>query len=147
MATPTPQQDLTMFGDVIQGVGGLMQGFEIQDAYDYNAGILDQQAEQVMVAAGLQEEEIGQAESEMLGTQKAMYAKSGVTMAGSPTDVALQTATNFEFDKLVTNYNAKVKESYLQSEASMSKMYGKEAAEQGIFKMGASLLKGAGALL
>ena len=147
MATPTPQQDLTMFGDVIQGVGGLMQGFEIQDAYDYNAGILDQQAEQVMVAAGLQEEEIGTAESEMLGTQKAMYAKAGVTMSGSPTDVALQTATNFEFDKLVTDYNAKVKESYLQSEANMSKMYGKEAATQGMFKMGSSLLSAGKALL
>ena len=147
MATPTPQQDLTMFGDVIQGVGGLMQGFEIQDAYDYNAGILDQQAEQVMVAAGLQEEEIGTAESEMLGTQKAMYAKAGVTMSGSPTDVALQTATNFEFDKLVTDYNAKVKESYLQSEANMSKMYGKEAATQGMFKMGSSLLSAGAALL
>ena len=138
--------DFAAAGDFIQGIGAFMQGEEKQEAYDYNAGILNQMADQEMVAAGLKVTELGEQETQLLGTQKEMYAVAGVTQSGSPTDVALQTATNFEFDKLVTTYNAQVAAQQDRSEAALQKFYGKEASRAGVISMGTDLLKGAGAV-
>jgi hypothetical protein len=135
--------EIKSLGDVLGGVGDVMQGFEQNDAYDYNAQILENQAVEVATAGALEVEQIGEEETSMLSTQKAMYAKSGVTQSGSPTDVALQTATNFEFDKLVSQYNTKISENKLQSEADMQKYYGKVAVNKGIAGLGKSLLSGA----
>ena len=135
--------DILKFGgDILGGVGGLMQGEEMNDAYRYNAQVLNEQAQLVEAAGGLKVEELGVAEDEMLGTQKSTYARAGVTMSGSPTDVALQTATNFEYDKLVTKYNADVQASNLKSQASLDTYYGKMSKQKGEFSFGQSLLKG-----
>lgn len=138
---------LSVGGDLLSGLGQLEQGLEIQDADNYNAQILSSQAEQSLVAGNIETAKIGVAEEELLGTQKAMYAKAGVTTFGSPTDVALNTASNFEYDKQIATYNANVQAQNLNSQAGLEKMYGAEAANKGIMSLGASLLKGAGALL
>ena len=145
--TPQAVDYLKAGGDILGGFGGLMQGFEMQDAYNYNSGILEQQADQIMFSSDLNIEEIGQAEDELLSTQKAMYAKAGVTQVGSPTDVALQSATNFEFDKLVSRYNAEVAAANVRSKADINKYYGKEVAREGVMNLGKSLLSAAGGLL
>ena len=61
-------------------------------------------------------------------------------MSGSPTDAMLQSASNFELDKQTMAYNAQVKAQGLRSEASLQKVYGREAASAGVAKLGSSLL-------
>ncbi len=143
-AIPT---EITALGDIFQGAGDLMVGAETQNAYNYNSAILANQAQEALTAGELTVEEIDAAEKVLLSTQKAMYAKAGVTSHGSPTDVALETATNFEFDKLVTTYNAKVAASNLESKAALEKYYGQVAANKAQFNMGQALLKGGMALM
>lgn len=133
---------LTAFGDIMQGFGSMMQGEEMQGAYEYNAAILDQEAQIVMNALPLAIEDIEGAKGDLLSTQKEMYAKAGVTMSGSPTDVALDTATQFDFDKIVTTYNAKVKAQRLHSEAAMQRYYGEISEQKGMFGLGGGLLRG-----
>jgi hypothetical protein len=134
---------LKVGGDIFGGIGSFMQGSEMNDAYKYNAQVLNEQAQLVEAAGALKVEEIGVAEDEMLGTQKAVYARAGVTMSGSPTDVALQTATNFEYDKLVTKYNTEVAASKMKSEAGLQTYYGRMSKQKGEFAFGQSLIKGA----
>ena len=133
---------LDAFGEIVQGFGAFLQGKEKNAAFDYNASILGMMANQEMQAAGLQVDQIDKQETQLLSTQKAMYAKAGVTQAGSPTDVALQTATNFQFDKLVTNYNATIQAQKRESQAANERYYGRQAARAGKFAFAESLFKG-----
>lgn len=135
-------QGMGFLGDILGGVGSYLAAKEEQGAYNYNAQIFDTQASEVMTASDFQIRDIEGQEGFMLDTQKAQYAKAGVTMNGSPTDVAVATATNFEFDKLVTTYNSKVQAQELQSKADMERYYGKVAVNRGKFQLGMSLLKG-----
>lgn len=138
---------LSAGGDIMAGIGSLEQGFEINDAYAYNARVLQEQAQIVEASGALKIQQIGTSEEEMLGTQKATYARAGVTMSGSPTDTMLQTATNAEYDKLIVKYNADVSAANMKSQASLDTYYGKMAKAKGEMQFGQSLLKGGMALL
>lgn len=120
-------------GDVISGIGSYMQGMEAAGADEYNAN-LDLMQGQFNVDA------IDSEESEELSTQKAMYAKAGVAFSGSAVDVALETATTYEYDKQVANFNAQSKANMDNYEAAMEK-------QKGEFGLAAGMLQGAGALL
>jgi hypothetical protein len=128
------------FGDILGGIGGLMQGEEVSAADSYNASILESQIPEVQFAYDINLKDIEGAEGDVLDTQRAMYAKSGVEMTGSPLDVALGTAASFEMDKLISKYNEKIAIQNIQSKAAMEKYQGKVAVNAGIFKMGSGLL-------
>lgn len=113
------------FGSVIQGIGGYMQGQEEAGADEYNASLALMQGEFNVQNIGLQE-------GETLSTQKAMYAKAGVEQSGSVLDTALNTATNFEYDKQVATFNAK-------SAANMDQYEARVAKQQGGFALGAGI--------
>ena len=113
------------FGSILQGVGGYMQGQEEAGADEYNASLALMQGE-------FNVEQIGLSEGETLSTQKAMYAKAGVEQSGSVLDTALNTATNFEYDKQVATFNA-------QSAANNDKYEAAVAKQQGAFALGAGV--------
>lgn len=115
-------------GSAVGAFGQLMMGEEMSDAYQYNAQLALEQGK-------LREEDIDTAEEATLGTQHAMYAKAGVTMSGSPLDVALNTATGFEMDKQIVRYNT-------ESRANMDNYQAKVAQSQSKIKAGESLLSG-----
>lgn len=118
-----------ILGTGLKAFGQYQQGQQIAGADEYNAALAIQGSEY----------DIGRidvAEKDMSGTQAAMYAKAGVTMSGSPLDVMLKTATNFELDKQVSNYNA-------QSKAAMLRYEGAQAKKQADFNAGSTLLSGA----
>jgi len=113
------------FGSVIQGLGGYMQGQEEAGADEYNASL-------ALMQGQFNVEQIGLQEGETLSTQKAMYAKAGVEQSGSVLDTALNTATNFEYDKQVATFNA-------QSAANNDKYEAAVAKQQGNFALGAGV--------
>lgn len=126
---PTLGQGLGIAGDLFSAFGDLQAGQSTADAYNYNAQLALEQGQ--FDVSGLDVEE-----TDTLSTQKAMYAKAGVAMSGSALDVALNTASNFEMDKSIANYNA-------QSKANMDEYQGRMAKQQGEFKAGMSILSGA----
>lgn len=120
-------------GDIISGIGGYMQGQEEAGADEYNANL-------ALMEGQFQVEQIGEEESETLATQKAMYAKAGVEQEGSVLDVAMSTATQYEYSKQVAMFNAKSAATMDNYEAAMAK-------SKGDFALAGGLLSGAGALM
>ena len=119
-------------GDILSGIGGYMQGQETASADEYNASL-------ALIQGQFENQQLGLEESQTLGTQKAMYAKAGVELSGSVLDTALQTATNFEYDKQVVDFNS-------QSQANVDEYDAKMAKSQGDFALASGLLKGATSL-
>jgi hypothetical protein len=115
------------------GIGAYMEGKEKQEADEYNANI-------ALMKGTFDVEQLGLEESSMLATQRAVYARAGVEMSGSPLDVALSTATQFEYSKQVADFNA-------QSQANMDEYEGKVAAQQGEFGLAGGILGAIGKLI
>jgi hypothetical protein len=109
-------QGLGMIGSAI---GTYMQGQEEKRAYDYNAALVREQG--VIEQYQLGKEEVG-----TLSAARAMTAKAGVTQSGSPLDAALASASGFELDKQIANYNT-------QSKANMLSWEGEQAKKAGTF--------------
>jgi hypothetical protein len=107
-------------------VGSYMQGVEQQQAAEYNAALVRQQG--IIEQRQLDKSEVG-----LLSTQKAMFAKAGVTQSGSPLDTALSSAAGFELDKQIAKYNT-------QSRANMIEWEGEQAKKSGEF---GAILQGA----
>jgi len=118
---------------IMAGIGAYMEGKEKQEADEYNANI-------ALMKGTFDVEQLGLEESSMLATQRAVYARAGVEMSGSPLDVALSTATQFEYSKQVANFNA-------QSQANMDEYEGKVAAQQGEFGLATGILGAVGKLI
>lgn len=120
---------LKLGSSILGAYGSLLQGSEIAGADEYNAQLALEQGQ-------FEISDLDVAEAETLSTQKAMYAKSGVAMTGSPLDAATQTAYGYEMDKQIATYNT-------QSRANMYNYQGKVAKSQGEIKAGEQLLEGA----
>lgn len=120
---------MKLAGSGLSAWGDILAGNEANQADQYNAQLAIEQGE-------FRISELDYEEASILSTQKAMYAKAGVTMSGSPLDAALNTASQVEMDKQITTYNA-------QSKANMDIYKGKVAESQGQVKAGEALLSGA----
>jgi hypothetical protein len=152
--TPNFPSSPNYTGDILKGVGtGLSmfgeyeQGIAEKSAYDFNATLDEYSAEAEKVAGAETQREIGIGEESMLSTQRAMYAKAGVTESGSPLDVMLQSASNAEMTKSIANYNSAIKELQYKSKASQDKYYGQQAQEASQFQMANTLLSGVGSII
>lgn len=60
----------------------------------------------------------------VLGSQRAGYGASGVTMEGTPMNVAMDTATQGEIDRLAIIYGADVKKASLDSQKATERFKG-----------------------
>ena len=118
---------------IMAGVGAYMQGQEMAGAYEYNASL-------ELMKGQFEVEEISGEEAAKLSTQKAEYAKAGVEQSGSVLDVALNTATNMEYDKQVAMFNAKSAAAMDDYEAKMAKSKGDMGLSMGILGAAVSLL-------
>lgn len=116
----------SIVGTGLQAAGQMKAGKDAKSAYDLQAKMTEQ-------SAAIDVQNISKEERVMAGAQKAGYAKAGVKVSGSALDVMLNTATNYEFDKMVTKYNAR-------TQAGISRYYGKVAQQQGMFSSGMTLL-------
>lgn len=118
---------------ILGGIGSYIQGQEIAGADEYNASL-------ALMKGNFEVDEISGSEDETLSTQKAMYAKSGVEQSGSVLDTALNTATNYEYDKQVATFNS-------QSEANVDTYNAKMAKSQGQMGLAEGILSGVAKLL
>lgn len=79
----------------------------------------------------------------VLGSQRAGYAAAGVTMEGTPLNVAMDTATQGEIDRLAIIYGGDVKQAGLDSEKATTRFRGQMAKTQATLAMTETLLGGA----
>jgi len=78
----------------------------------------------------------------VLGSQRAGYAAAGVTMEGTPLNVAMDTATQGEIDRLAIIYGGDVKQAGLDSEKATTRFRGQMAEVGATLQMTKTILGG-----
>ena len=116
-----------------------------QEAYDYNAEVINTEAEETgkkYEAAELQHRDKVR---RLLATQRALYAKAGVDLtSGSPLAVLGETAEEGEEASLALRHEGAVEVTRLRNQAQLSRYYGENAAITGRNTAQTTLLSGLG---
>lgn len=137
---------------ILAGIGGgtglevagiLMQGNAEKKAANYNAAILESNADQATREAGAREEAQRRDAAFQLGRQRAAIAQSGGGFGGSAADVMRQSASLAELDALNIRYEGDLRRRGLLAEAGMSRWQGKMAKKASYLKATTTLVKGA----
>ncbi len=122
-----------------------------QQAADYNAAILTQNAASERAAANQREEAQRREARQILGSQRASFAQAGTGLSGSAADVMAESATNAELDALTLRYEGDMRARGLLAEAEGEKFQGrvaganaKQAKTAGYMNAVGSILGGAG---
>lgn len=128
-------------GAGLQAYGAYKEGVDTAKAWKYNEAVAKREQEMIQRSATIQKNQISRQQGKMAGRQHAGYAKSGVvTTSGSPFEVMVDTAGQYEMDKATAQYNADVE---IQRAKSLENQYGKaskNAYQGGLVKAGTTLL-------
>lgn len=95
----------SIFNSGLDSLGEFMQYTNQAKALDSNAELLDVAGKQAVVDADFEAKRIERYGESFLSTQKAVYAKSGVELSGSPLLVMADTEKNIHLDALITRLN------------------------------------------
>lgn len=127
-------------GDAMTATGLLYAGHEQKNAAEYNAKVLQAQAQAAEDKADFDIAREREATRRLLGTQLARYAAAGVEMRGTPLQVMEFTAQQGELDAQAIRYAARLQAAGYQSEAALSIREGQAAQTAAVIKSAASLL-------
>lgn len=127
----------------LTAAGQITEGYQQAQAAEYNAAVARQKAQAARKAGKLEADRIRKQRERLTGRQKALYAKAGVTFSGSPMEVMIDSATNYEMDALITEYNYEVEARQSESQAQISNWRAKTYRSNSWKRAGATLLQGA----
>jgi hypothetical protein len=99
--------------------------------FAYNQRIAEMNAEQARTAAAIQEQQYRKKAEAVMATNRAAYAKAGVTMEGSPLMVAEENAAQAEFDALNLRYQGELAAWNNLNQANFYGLYGQSALRAG----------------
>ena len=135
---------VTAVSQIQQGRAAAAQGAAAQAIAQRNALLAERQAEEERVAAAaaaLRQEREGKA---LKGRQRALFAKSGVELRGSPLSVIVETAQNLEADRLTILREGAIRAGTAQAQAGIFRAEGTAAKAKGRAKKRASILTAVG---
>lgn len=126
-------------GVALQAVGGIMgaagqaqAGRDARKAEEYNAGVLRANAQAVKTSSEFDLMQQKKVAKRFVSAQQAGYAKAGVrTSQGSPLEVMIDSAAQFELDKMLAKFNAQTQAAQLENEANQRIKMGKAAEKSG----------------
>ena len=127
----------------LMGAGTVYSAIQQKQMADYNADIIRTEAEAEAERAKIEEARHREKINKFMGTQRAMYGKSGLSMEGSPLLVMEETAAQGELDAMLIRQAGQARVAELTAERNMVKMGGRQAFYGGLTKAGGSLLTGA----
>ena len=116
-----------------------------QSASEFNAAVNMADAKAVQDQAAYAEKLQRRKSSALMGAQRALYAKAGVSISeGTPLDLLAEQAANAEQDALAIRYAGEVKSTHFINQANANLWQGDQAAEAG--KIGAigTMMSGVG---
>ena len=131
-------------GTAVSAVSQIQQGKEQQKWSEYNAAIAERDAKAATAAAGYEASQKRKETERLLGRQRALYGKFGVTMEGSPLELMSETAAEGELDALMIERTGAVRAQRYGEEATLSRMKGSSARKASYWGAGTTLLTGAG---
>lgn len=106
----------------------------------YNAAIADAQARISKTVGEIEAYRVRKEAKRFLGTQHALQAKSGIELSGSPLQVMIESAAEYELDAQITEYNAELDRIRYSSEATVYNQAAKWARISSYYGMGNTLL-------
>jgi hypothetical protein len=115
---------------IVSGIGQLFQAKESENVSDFNSKVFEQRAKVVRENQKLLEEQKRKTIKSQIGTQVAMFAKSGVRFSGSPIDTVVDSLSNAEMDIAIDKYNSEVEARGFQDDARIEKSKGQSEAAQ-----------------
>lgn len=131
-------------GTAVQAVGQIQAGRDAQQAANYNAKVLEQNAKQTVLNANTEATMRKRQLMKERSSAVAAYGASGVQINnGSPMAVLSDLATEAELDAALTRYQGEQQAKGLNSEAAMQRREGKIAKRNAITGAMGTLLSGA----
>ena len=131
-------------GTVTQAIGGIAAGNAKADAEKYNAAQAEANAKIVQEQTAQEEQKVRIMGRRALGSIRAAYGASGVTMEGSPLDVLAMSAANAEQDALNVRKAGEQKANMLYEDARMGRKSAEFAQTSGYMAAAGALLQGTG---
>ena len=109
----------------------------------YTAKLAEEAGEESMAMAGIEAERHRDKIRRLKATQRASYAKSGVTMEGSPLEVLADTQAQADLDEMIIRHGGEVSANAYKMEGMFARRAGRSAETAGYIGAGSSLLAGA----
>lgn len=144
MALPLLAVGLMAAGAGMKAYGQYKQAKDQQAAARFNRLVSEQFAEMIEQSAKLTETQGRKQKERFLGTQRATYARSGVTSDGSPLEVMADSAGQLELDIAIRRYNSQIQKQQALSEASEFSRLEKSFKRQAILSPLTTLISSAG---
>jgi len=110
---------------------------------EYNAKLAERDAKIAKQNAAYEASQKRRETERMLGRQRALYGKGGVTMEGSPLMVQEETAAEGEMDALMIERGYALRTQGFEAEAKLHRMKGSTARSAGAWGAGTTLLTSA----
>jgi len=132
----------SLAGTAVSVVSQAQQGKEQQKWAEYNAAVAERDAQAAKQNAEYEAGIKRKATEKLLGRQRALYGKAGVTLEGSPLLLMSETATEGEMDALMIERGGTLQAQRYQTEATLSRMKGASAKKAGYYGAGSTLLTG-----
>lgn len=132
-------------GAAITAYGAIQQGQQANAQAQYQATIMQQQADRERAVAAVNEEAYRKQQSRLMASRRAILGGSGVEGGtGSPLMVSEDMASQSELQALTIRNGGEASSTRLNEQAALSRYQGETAESGGYFRAGASLLSGAG---
>ena len=148
MCDPVTAMILMTTASTAMTVQGQRQAAKAQKAqHEYNAAVQENNAIIAEQNAQYEADKHDDNLRRLMASQRSSYSSSGVTSTGSALDVALDTVTQGEMDKMAILYGGDIKAEGAKASAVSQRMAGDAAIQEGKSKVGATLLSGGGQLL
>lgn len=135
---------IMLAGMAVQVTGQIKQGEAAAQAADEEARIQSENAKLARDQAAHEERQQRIINRKQLGSMRAAYGASGVSLEGSPLDILEESAAAMEMDAQNIKYAGELKARGFYQEASMARTRGKNAREASYLGAASSLLSGAG---
>lgn len=138
-----------MFGGglLMRAVGGVTDALAAPRSANFNASMLEYQAnasiQEARYKAGILRDRLRR----VLGTQRAQYSASGVTMEGTPELVQRDTIIQNYMDQIAVERSGEAQAAGLRTQAVITRQQGQQAFWRGLFDTGGDLLAGGASFL
>jgi hypothetical protein len=138
---------MTAIGTGVSVYGQIQQGKSQAAQAEYNAKLAKRNAKSARENAEYEARQKRRGTARLIGKQRALYAKAGVTMEGSPLDVLQETAAQGEMDALMIERGYAQQGAAYKSQSELAKMRARHYKQQGYFGAGSTLLTGGGQIM
>ena len=129
-------------GTAMSAVGQIQAGQSQSEWNNYNAAVAERDTMAARDTADIEASRKRRETQKLLGKQRALYGKAGVTFEGSPLELMEETAAEGELDAMMIQWEGGQRSQKYVDEATLSRMKGKSAKTASYYGAGSSLLTG-----